>query len=96
MGIKLITPQQLQQIQKNYERAAAEKRQALKEKYESNAEVQRARAIGKDSLAREAIDRSTKAIKEHNDFTAGRDTSEDAARRKAIEIASKQDRERNH
>lgn len=96
MGIKLITPQQLQQIQKHYERASAEKRQQLKERFESNSEVQRARAIGKDALAREAIDHSTKSIKELNDFKAGRDTSEDAARRKAIEIASKQDRERNH
>ena len=96
LGVKVLSPEQFKEVQKHFQEQAAIKRESLRDKYESNAEVQRCRAMGKDALIREAIERSTKGIKEYNDFKAGRDTSEEVARKQAEGFANKADRDRNH
>ena len=72
--------------------------QAYKEKlkgdYESNAEVQRNRTMTKSERASHAVDLMTDSVKQFNDHKAGRDTTESEARKKAIEIAERADRER--
>ena len=72
-----------------YNRQAIQTRLRMREKYESNGEVQRNRMMTKEERVRNAIELQTKNIKEFNDFKAGRDTTMAAAEKKAREIASR-------
>jgi hypothetical protein len=83
-----------QKLQQEYAEAAAEKAAERKEKWESNAEVQRRRRMTQEERSRGAIEKVAKNLKEYADQKAGRDTSYDEARKKAEKIAYKQDRQK--
>jgi hypothetical protein len=65
------------------------RREELNSEYESNAEVQAWRTMTPEEKRRNAIDRQTKLLKDHNDMTSGTDTTADKANRKAIEISER-------
>jgi len=83
-----------QQLQESYAQAKAEAAATAKEKYESNAEVQRWRTqMTKEERVRDAIDRmipTTKAVEEMR--RGGNEVSYEDARKKAEEIAYKSER----
>lgn len=79
---------------KNMERelaqAAAQKRQEMRDKYESNAEVQRHRAQPKQATTREAVERMVENRKKYNDFKSGHDTTETKAREDTMRLLKKE------
>lgn len=90
-GFDLMTQQELAIYQKVMQDSANSKKEARDEMIENNAEVQRWRTLTKEEKARSAIDRSTKGIRIFNDSKAGHDTTEEEARKKAVELARKSD-----
>lgn len=84
---QILNNPQFKKLNRDFQKVKAEYRENLTEKYESNAEVQRARTMSKDDIAANAVDIMTGRIKEYNDAKEGRATSEDKAREKARDIA---------
>lgn len=84
----------MQKIESDFKRGAEERERARREKFDSNAEVQRRKAMSADEKSRDAVDRMTQNIKERNDYFSGRDTTESAARKEAERIANLADRKR--
>lgn len=84
---QILNSPQFQKLNSDFQKAKAEYRESLSEKYEGNAEVQRNRQKGHDQTAREAVDIMTGRIKEYNDAKEGKATSEEKAREKARYIA---------
>jgi len=71
------------------EQASNELKATLKEKYESNAEVQRLKAQTIDERMRRAISLMVKAKKEYNDCMSGTDTTQDKAEREVARLVEK-------
>ncbi len=88
-GYNLMTPLEFQAYQRTLESKSIELKQRRHNEYEGNAQVQRWRTLTKDEKAEAAIDRSAKGIREFNDFKTGRDTTDDEARKKAVELAER-------
>ena len=86
---------QFQEVQRQMEEAAAQRRDERKEKWESNAEVQRRRAMTQEERSRGAIERVAMNLKELADQKAGCDTSFEEARAKAERIAYKTERQKD-
>lgn len=84
---QILNSPQFKKLQGDFQKAKAEYRESLTEKFESNAEVQRARTMSRDDIAANAVDIMTGRIKEYNDAKEGKATSEEKAREKARDIA---------
>lgn len=91
---KLSETKQFRELQTQFAKASAQHRANLKQRWDSNAEQQRKASLSSDARAREAVEQMVPRIKEFNDFKSGRDTSESAAREKAVELAEKADRQK--
>lgn len=76
-------------MERELSKAAQEKRQELKEKYESNGEVQRFRNTPKDENTRNAVERMVENRKKYNDFKTGKDTTEAQARADTMKLLKK-------
>lgn len=85
-----------QQTQQNLAQAKAERADQLKDKYESNADVQRWRTqMTQEERTRDAIDRmvpTTRAVEEMR--TGGKEVSYEEARSKAEQLAYKAERQK--
>mgnify|MGYP000858213971 CR=1 FL=1 len=73
-------------MQQELSRASKAKQEELREKYNSNAEVQANRAKPKDQTTREAVERMVENRKKYNDFKSGRDTTESQARAETMQL----------
>lgn len=73
-------------MQQELSRASKAKQEELREKYNSNAEVQANRAKPKDQTTREAVERMVENRKKYNDFKTGRDTTESQARKETMQL----------
>lgn len=76
-------------IQKQANKASQEKRQELKEKWSSNAEVQRRSQMSGEERVRGATDELTRGYKEFFQQTERRECTESEARKKAESIRDK-------
>lgn len=94
IGVPLLTPAELAAIQATYEYNSKVMKEQRDEEYRSNAQVQRWNSLTKEERAREAIDKSTESIRTFNDWKEGRDTTEEEARKKAVELARRSDRDK--
>jgi heme-degrading monooxygenase HmoA len=85
-----------QAMKESYAQAKEERREALKEKWESNAEVQRWRnQMTPEERTRDAIERMVPTTKEVLKMrNGGKDVSYEDGRKKAVEIAEKSDRQK--
>ena len=85
-----------QALKESYAQAKAEKAAELKEKYESNAEVQRWRTqMTPEERTRDAIERMVPTAKEVLKMrNGGKDVSYEDGRKKAVEIAEKSDKQK--
>lgn len=106
MRIKAQHPQQItntienlpgfQALKESYAEAKAERAKELKDKYESNADVQRWRTqLSPEQRTRDAIERmvpTTRAVEEMR--RGGKEVSYEDARKKAEEIAYKSDKQK--
>ncbi|NDD53804.1 hypothetical protein EBZ39_07980 [bacterium] len=83
-------------LQESYAQAKEERREALKEKWESNAEVQRWRnQMTPEQRTRDAIERMVPTTKEVLKMrNGGHEVSHEEARNKAVEIAQKSERQK--
>lgn len=91
---RLSQTPQFKELQRKFNEAKESTRQNLKQKWDSNAEQQRKASLSKDQRSREAIEQMVSKIKEFNDYRTGRDTSESAAREKAVKLAERSDRQK--
>ena len=85
-----------QALRESYAQAKAEKAAELKEKYESNAEVQRWRnQMTPEERTRDAIERLVPTAKEVLKMrNGGHEVSYEEGRKKAVEIAEKSDKQK--
>jgi len=85
-----------QALKESYAQAKAERAAELKEKYESNAEVQRWRhQMTPEERTRDAIERLVPTAKEVLKMrNGGKDVSYEDGRKKAVEIAEKSDKQK--
>lgn len=91
--VRQLTPEMLRAVQQETNEHAAALAKKRREAFDSNAEVQRHRQMTAEEKARNAIDLSTKSLKESMSFMQGREVTETEARRKATELAYRSDRE---
>ena len=85
-----------QALKDSYAQAKEVRKEALKEKWESNAEVQRWRnQMTPEERTRDAIERMVPTTKEVLKMrNGGKDVSYEEGRQKAVEIAEKSDRQK--
>jgi hypothetical protein len=85
-----------QALKESYAQAKAERAAELKEKYESNAEVQRWRnQMTPEERTRDAIERLVPTAKEVLKMrNGGHEVSYEEGRKKAVEIAEKSDKQK--
>jgi Tfp pilus assembly protein PilO len=85
-----------QALKDSYAQAKEERKEALKEKWESNAEVQRWRnQMTPEERTRDAIERMVPTTKEVLKMrNGGKDVSYEEGRAKAVEIAQKSDKQK--
>ncbi len=85
-----------QALKEHYAQAKEERKEAMKEKWESNAEVQRWRnQMTPEERTRDAIERMVPTTKEVLKMrNGGKDVSYEEGRAKAVEIAEKSDRQK--
>lgn len=85
-----------QALKEHYAQAKEERKEAMKEKWESNAEVQRWRnQMTPEERTRDAIERMVPTTKEVLKMrNGGHDVSYEEGRKKAVEIAEKSDRQK--
>lgn len=85
-----------QALKESYAEAKEQRKEALKEKWESNAEVQRWRTqMTPEERTRDAIERLVPTTKEVLKMRrGGKEVSYEDARQKAVEIANKSDRQK--
>ncbi len=85
-----------QALQSSYAQAKEVRKEAMKDKWESNAEVQRWRTqMTPEERTRDAIERMIPTTKEVLKMrNGGKDVSHEEGRAKAIEIAQKSDRQK--
>lgn len=86
-----------QALQSSYAQAKEVRKEAMKDKWESNAEVQRWRTqMTPEERTRDAIERMIPTTKEVLKMrNGGKDVSHEEGRAKAVEIAQKSDRQKN-
>lgn len=85
---------QYQAIRSSLAGAKAEAEAGLKEKYESNAEVQRWRTLTKEEKMRDAIDRMIPTAQKVQELKTGKECSADDARRYVEGLAYKSDKDK--
>jgi Tfp pilus assembly protein PilO len=85
-----------QALKEHYAEAKEERKEAMKEKWESNAEVQRWRnQMTPEERTRDAIERMVPTTKEVLKMrNGGKDVSYEEGRAKAVEIAQKSDKQK--
>lgn len=88
-------PKRFKGVRSYFQRQVEERKEKLNKEYEGNSEVQRWRTLTPEEKARDAIDRQTKILKDHNDRVAAKDTTADKAQRKCVEIAERAEKIKN-